>query len=433
MISRIRRNASSLAFVSACVAASLAIGVSTARSTNRAELLLTALLLGAACVFALTRPWVAAMGLMPVFLLPYSAMQSQTLNGLHVVPLLALFELMYGTAALAVARRNGVGTGPALLAVGALAVAGGSAEWLARGVPKDTIYTVSIWLGSLLLGYASSRFGQAAIIRLALCAAPLAALSLYEAFGRHNVWSHAVGPLIYEDSTPFRATSTFGHPLVAGTALVIVALMVLSTRHMFAPILGAILILGAGATLSRSPVLGATLGLAVLLLRRRRTRSHVLASVALVAIGIALALNVAPGIASSARARLFHSETSKTVRLHALHGFGDIARENPASLLLPQDRNRTSIDAIQGTLVDNQYVTLVYDYGFIAVVAAGLALAVAFRRHLRDMGAMLAAIVGALAMFVFFDGLYWPSTASLFWFAVGFATARHVRARSEGD
>jgi hypothetical protein len=428
MVHRLRSTARVAGFVS-IAGASLFIGAAT---TSRAGLLLAALLLGTICVLALRGPWVAAVGLLPVFLLPYTAMSNQYPHGLHVVPLLMLFVLGYGAAAWSVAPRHRVrASAPALVAVGVFALSGGVAEWIARGVPKDTAYTTGLWLGGLLLGCASSTFGEQAVTRLALCMTPLALVALFEAFERRNVWSSAVGPLLYEDSFPFRATSTFGHPLVAGTAFVIVALMVLSARHPLSPILAALLILGAGATLSRSPVLGVAVGVVVLLLQRRRTRLRVFASIVVVAIGLVIALDVAPGIAGSARARLFGAEKSKTVRLQSLHGFGDMVRTRPENLLLPQDRNRTSTNAVQGSLVDDQYVALVYDYGLLAVLAAAAALVAAGRGRLRSSGGTLAAIVGALTMFAFFEGLYWPSTATLFWFAVGFTTTRRVDSGAE--
>jgi hypothetical protein len=424
----LRSTARIVGFVSIALA-SLVIGVAT---TSRAGPLLAALVLGIVSVLALRRPWVAAVGLLPVFLLPYTAMSNQAPHGLHVVPLLTLFVLTYGAAAWSVApHRHGFAGNPALLAIGVLAISGGMAESIARGVPKDTLYTTGLWLGGLLLGWASSSYGEQATTRVALCATPLALLALYEALEQRNVWSSAVGPLLYEDSSPFRATSTFGHPLVAGTALVMVALMVLATRHSLAPILGATLILGAGATLSRSPVLGLALGVVVLLLRRR-TQLRVLASIALVAIGLVVSLDLAPGIAGSARARLFAPEKSKSVRLQALHGFGDTVRTNPENLLLPQDRNRSSTDAVQSSLVDDQYVTLVYDFGLIAVVAAAALLVAAGRGRLLSSGGTSAAIVGALTMFAFFEGLYWPSTATLFWFAIGFTTATDAERGVQG-
>src|SRR5213080_3638301 len=104
MVRRLQQTAVAVGLASAAVAISLAIGVSAARSTNRAELLLGALLVGAVCIIALARPWVSAVGLAPVFLLPYSAMSNQYPHGLHVVPLLALFVLTYGMAAWTVAR-----------------------------------------------------------------------------------------------------------------------------------------------------------------------------------------------------------------------------------------------------------------------------------------------------------------------------------------
>jgi hypothetical protein len=296
-----------------------------------------------------------------------------------------------------------------------------------------------MWLSGLLLGciVASDRRMTDQVGLLAL---PVAMLAIFE-FVTHDpsLWSHLVRANLYEALSSahgaLRATSTFGHPLVAGTALVIMSFIVLVLPGTKRVVLFSLIAAGAVVTVSGSALVGLAAGLLAHLVGNARQRMRVLGAIVAVVVTGWLLLTLIPSLHASFESRVLSSggvssEQSESVRLNSLKTLENSINEGATVLLTGRGLGGTEryLAETGGNLgfntYDNQYVTSIYDSGVLVVLAV-IGLILIGTIQARPGWRTVAPLVVASTTAFFFNALYWPVTGLLFWLTVGLATAPH--------
>jgi hypothetical protein len=407
------------------LAAVPALLVGVLATTTTAVPLLCLLLVSAAAIVTCRGVWAPVAGLAPVLALPATAMPAASFGPLSAWHLLAVATLALGTSAWIAHGRPKVG----LRTVGALALLAipGLISSVTLGSSSSFgLSLCAVWVGALLLGVSASASRRDTSSRLALVAMPLAVFAIVELAVGRNVWSSVVGPLAFESFSPFRVTSTLGHPLVAAVVLVFFAVLLTSFKTRMSSVIVPVLLLGAAATLSRTMVVGLAVSLLALLAVRRGDRRGLVRAALVTLIVAAIAVAVVPSFSSSVRDRVSSADLERS-RESALHSFASDLQSRPITLVFGTGLGSSSV-ALQRTAdrgdaqYDNQYITLIHDVGGVFVlVAIALLLSevVGAARQEAEAKLVLPALLGMCAMFTTFDGLYWASTAALFWFTCG--------------
>lgn len=289
-----------------------------------------------------------------------------------------------------------------------------------------------LWISGLLLGSllaADLRIAD----RIGLLALPLAMLAIIESvIGKPTLWSDLIGANEFDNVSTIggadRAASTFGHPAVAGTALVILAFVVLSRRGPRRAILFSIIVAGAVATVSRGALVGLAAGLLTHFIGKHHQRSQMIGAIAVTAIVGWLLISLVPAFhASFERRVLGASLQSEGIRLNSLSDLRASFVRNDQELWLGRGLGGSEIYLGQtgGNLgwgtYDNQYVTSLYDSGLLVVLAV-IGLIVLGVIRARPRARLLAPLVASAVTMYFFEALYWPVTGLLFWMTVGLAT-----------
>jgi hypothetical protein len=415
----------------------LALCLGLLASKGYGPLLIVAVLLCGAFVWAARKAEALPAIMLGVAILPTAAMSATRFHGIPVTTALGAATLC---AALALwwQRRAQVPNlclsayslaGLLLLIVAAIAQLG-----LSPYAQASPIYQLAtFWLAGLLLGSLVASDLRMAD-RVALLALPLAALAITESILRKpNLWSDLVGANGYDSISTsggiVRASSTFGHPLVAGTALVIMAFLIYARPGRTRAILFSLTIAGALATVSRTAIVGLAAGLAIYFAGNYRQRLRVIGVVALT-LGIGgLVLTAIPALNASFGSRVLNSNVQgQGIRLNSLYSLGE-SFSNGDPVLITGRGIGGSIRYLAETggnlgfrVYDNQYVTSIYDSGLLVLfVVVGL-IVVALSRA-RPSARILAPLGASATTMFFFEGLYWPITGLLFWMTVGLATA----------
>ena len=379
-------------------------------------------------------------------MLPTSGMSSTQTHGIPVVTALGAITLITTLLVWQWQKRNRGGdlrlsayAIAALLLILGVAAAQLSISSYAQ---SQTVYQCLMFWGSGLLLGTILAFEPRMADRIALLAMPLATFAIFEtATSSPNIWSDIVGAKHF-DYIPhaggdLRASSTFGHPLVAGTALIIMAFLMCARPGRIRWSLFTLVIVGAITTVSRSALLGLLAGLLVYFIGSPRQRLQLIGAVTIVIIFGSFAITVLPALQSSFEARvLADNGDSQEKRLNSLHILDVGLSEGSSELLAGRGLggSATYLGRTQENLglktYDNQYITLAYDSGiFVACVAIGLFILGVIRA--RPRARRLAPLVVSATTMIFFDGLYWNSTGLLFWMTVGLATAPTVAAAKE--
>jgi hypothetical protein len=296
--------------------------------------------------------------------------------------------------------------------------------------------TMPFWVAGLLLGTLAAR-DQRILTHLAMVGLPLATLAIVEfTLNKPALWSTLVGATKYDaaQGVPVRAMSTFGHPLVAGAALIVLAFLVLGSQARGRAVLFGVVVAGATATVSRSALVGLGAGLVVSLTTiSGRQRAQIMLAVASAACIVAVLLVAIPAFRAQIDARVLGaSTTTESVRLNTLQTLEQSFSDGATALFVGRglEGSQTYLAQTGANLgfgtYDNQYVTSLFDSGLFVVLAAALLIVVAVVRARPPLN-RLAPLVTASATFFFFEGLYWPATAVLFWLCVGLATAPDVQ------
>jgi len=302
---------------------------------------------------------------------------------------------------------------------------------------------VPFWISGLLLGSILASDRRIAD-RIGLLAAPVAVLAIVEsAIGKPNVWSDLIGADGYDRASALeggdRAVSTFGHPLVAGTALVIFAFLVLARPGPRQNAVFAVIIAGALVTVSRSALVGLGAGALTYFMGAQRQRAQIIQAIGLTAVIGWLVIAQVPAFHASFESRVLGASLqSEAIRLNSLTDLKASLARGDQELWLGRGLGGSILylGETGGNLgfstYDNQYVTSFYDSGVLVVLAAiGFIVFGVVRR--RPRAALVAPLVASAATMFFFEGLYWPATGLLFWMTVGLATTAAVGAQTMSD
>ena len=245
----------------------------------------------------------------------------------------------------------------------------------------------------------------------------------------------------YARPTPFRSSAFLGHPLVLSTFLgaVLVALLAtaVSTRKRLAGTVGTLLLLSAGAltTLSRSIIVvlaGTACFLAYFLQRSRiRGRLKLAAVVTLFAMlglfGSAKLLGPAfydrlqdiNAVSQAGRLENFRFVTDRLSLGTAFVGNG------PNAVLYAIRRGERFVSTL--TSLDNQYLTLLFDFGLLGLLALLAPLVTAVRSARARTAQTLPFLAMTVALSIgsaFFEVLYWPPLMLLFGLSLGASCRR---------
>jgi hypothetical protein len=380
-------------------------------------------------IWATGRPWGSGAVAMPVLLLPGVATRGGIAGGTQLAILTLLLAAMFWA--------NGAGRpklSPFALALPVLMT--GLLVLLAIGYGGDA--QDALRLG--LLGVAGVMLGAClfanheAWLAIGCLAVPIALLALAEIAGFHNPWPHLVHAdtftsLSVQDSA-HRAQSTFGHPLIAGGIFAtLAALMTFHPsrwRYLIIPIVAG----GALATVSRSALLGSACATAVALTFSGQARGKLLLQVVTIVVTAWVLVSQVPQLHTSIASRITQQRyVQQDIRAAGLDKLKTDLNEHTGALLVgggPGESAR-QLKAIPGaytTYFDNQYITSVYDFGLLPIVAGlallGLALYAGVPRANRYG---LPALMAVAVVFAFTDGLYWGSLGLVAWVCVGFASA----------
>lgn len=299
------------------------------------------------------------------------------------------------------------------------------------------------WLSGLLLGSLLASDLRIAD-RVGLLALPLAMLAIVESvLGKPNLWSNLLSATAFNSISSqggiVRPDSTFGHPLVAGTALIIMAFLLLIQPGRGRAILFSLIVAGAVVTVSRSALVGLAAGLLTHLLgRQSRQRSQMVGAMAVTVAISWFMISVVPALHTAFESRVFGNDVAtasarlannESIRLNSLQTLEANLSQADSELFIGRglEGSMNYLAQTGGNLgfavYDNQYVASFYDSGLVAVLAViGLVILGVIRA--RPSARRLAPLVAAAAAMFFFEGLYWPVTGLLFWMTVGLATSR---------
>lgn len=382
--------------------------------------------------------WAATAALAPVLIYPVAGLNDPTLlhGALNVKPVMAVYLLVsvawiYGARDRATVLDKTTLIGVVVILVSGLLESAHSGN----GTLGPTITLGIFWLSALGLGsLLADDLSQ--FTTIGICALPLAALSLWQAATGKNPYQDLIGPLHFAGSVDYgglqRATSTFGEPLVAGASLAVLAFLAIAGHRRAALFASLAVLLGAIATVSRSALIGAILGFAVLS-AQRTARRRILVVLVLGAGSVFVAALAVPRFATSLEGRVLNQPYAQVARTAGPQRLATDFSTNPWSLAFGAGIGSTSRElAEQGGVggvdtYDNQYIDSIFDIGFIpfflALVLLGYAAFTAVPQRRR---VFLPAVVVAVGTLAFFDGLGWPSFGVLFWFIFGALTARDV-------
>lgn len=287
------------------------------------------------------------------------------------------------------------------------------------------------WISGLLLGSM-----LASDLRIAdgigLVVLPLAILAIVESvLVKPTLYSNLIGANGFDYvSGEDRVASTFGHPLTAGTALIVLAFLVLAKPGPRNRILFSLIAAGAIVTVSRSALVGLAGGALTYFIGSRRQRSQIVGAIAVTALIGWLLISLVPAFHASFDSRVLHaSAQGQKIRLDSLQEVRAAFSQNKRELWLGRGLEGSNTYLAQTRTAqfgfgnyDNEYVSALFDSG-LPVVLAAIGLIVVGVIRARPPARLLAPLVAIAAAMFFFSVLYWPVTALLFWMAVGLATA----------
>jgi hypothetical protein len=296
------------------------------------------------------------------------------------------------------------------------------------------------WISGLFLGsiVASDRRMLDYIGRLGLALSFFAILEFI--LKKPNLWGKAIGAQNFEDITTLgpvnRATSTLGHPLVAGTILITFAFLALASNNRRNAAFFAFITAGALVTGSRSAIIGLVVGLIALLLSGHLRPSRKLAIiVATVAVGWVTIASI-PALNSTFSSRVLHANSKEErIRLNSLQTLENSFNKGDPTLLTGRglQASQNFLKHTGGNLgfpvYDNQYVTSIYDSGGLVFGIAVILIVIGVIRT-RPGWQLTAPLLVSTSTLFFFEGLYWPIMGVLFWLTVGLASAPATRAKA---
>jgi hypothetical protein len=396
-------------------------------------------------VIGTRRRWGAAVCLAPVFLFPVTTITDlPSIANLHWRFILAVISALLATSYWRSGAHRPNLNPWTLAAVGFLGIA-----LLALGRRNGISLQESVSLP--LFAYTGAVVGQClrdpiAIRALACLAVPIAILALLEAVGLQSIWATVLHANEYESlahtNEAARSTASFGHPLIAGACLLATGLLLLSARKRYVTLAGVVCIAAAATTVSRSTLLGGALGIAVFALQAKGRRVRIVAAAAAFAITAFIIISSVPQLKHSFDTRVLNLNNSQliekeSVREHSLAIFEEEYDVDPDRLLVGGGVGYSiklltarggNIDGFD--IFDNEYITMMYDAGFIVVLCVlGLLALAALKSSKLSRRQALPALVAMAVVMAFVDGMEWPSLSVVAWMAIGLFTAPPLRTR----
>ncbi len=414
------------------IPAALALGWAITRGFGGQILIVTAVVT-LPLVLARSR-WALPFVLAPVLLYPVSAANGPKLHGVHVAPLVALY-LAANVLWLYVTRRRTSRVGALGLAGLLTLVLAGLLEsvYSNNGTLAHSLTTFGFWISAFLLG---SLLGndRRQLASLGLLALAIAGLSLWQAATGSNPYNHIVGELHFASVESYkglqRSTATFGHPLVAGASLMVLAALALVGRRWFSAPIALMVFVGATVTLSRSAFVGAVVML-IVVVAQGTGRRRVVITLGSIVLAFALAVVLLPRFSIDLESRVLHNESREVARNAGPERLFNAIAHRPEAVLFGNGVGTTALQfqssgGIGGVdTYDNQFVDSAFDVGVLPLgLVVALLGAAAFRAQPDRRSSYLPAFVGAVTMLLFFDGLGWPAYSVLFWLVVGALTSR---------
>lgn len=384
----------------------------------------------------LTTPYGSAVAAAPLLAVPVRALQT-TPTIPHLDPKVTWALVAAGATFVFWfygARRRALSpwTATALVVVAVAAFLLGEAHGARK---QDSLYIILSAATGLALG--STLVDEKARRGLVALGALLAVVAMGEAFGLPNPWVSILHANRYQDLANIqgatRAASSFGHPLIAGACLMMLAMFALTLRGKGAAVLTVVLLMGGAATVSRSALIGGAVGLVAYAgLSRTGERGRALVVIAGVAVVAIVVLAFVPSVRSSFSERVGEaSSEQQVVRINTINIVEGDWASDPARLLVGQGIGSSGRylvarggNAAGFSIFDNQYVTSLYDVGLLVLIAFAVlvVLGIVEGTSLGRLGGLPALAVGLVVM-AFVDGLYWPPLVLLLWAAVGLASS----------
>lgn len=424
-----------------CVLLGLAV------STRRGAIFVIVIVLATIATLGVRHRWGSVICLTPVFLFPVTVMtRLPSAGALHWRFILASVTATLVTIYWLQGARRPKLNQWSLAAVGFLFI-----SLLVLG--RRTGISLQDSASLPLFAYSGLIIGQClrdstAIRALAFLAVPIAGLAILEAVGLENVWGivfHAnayTGSLAATGTT--RSTTSFGHPLIAGACLTATGLLLLSLRERLLTISGVICIVAAVTTVSRSALLGGTLGILLFTLQARGHRMRTVAIAIALALSVFLAVESIPSLKRSFDSRIVGlNQTTlikqESVRTNSFSIIKDEFNDNPNRLFIGGGVGYSvklltarGGNAAGYNIFDNEYITMMYDAGLFVVLVVLALLVRASASASRDSRRRALPTLAALVVVMYFvDGMNWPSLGLLTWIAIGFFTVPASRDRTQ--
>jgi hypothetical protein len=395
-------------------------------------------------LWAIPRPAAILLVLAGVVLVPTPAIKTVDIHGIPLQTTLGVVTLL---ATLWLWRRQkvrgaDVSLNPTIVVALLLILVAGMVQLMfSEYAEARPLYQFSFfWISGLFLGsiVASDRRMLDYIGRLGLALSFFAIVEFV--INKPNLWGKVIGAQNFEDITTLgpvnRATSTLGHPLVAGTVLITFAFLALASNNRRNAASFAFITAGALVTGSRSAIVGLAVGLIALLLSGHLRLSRKLAIiVATVAIGWIMIASI-PALNSAFNSRVLHANSKEErIRLNSLQTLkssfdrGDLTLLTGRGLQGSQNYLKHSGGNLGFPVYDNQYVTSIYDSGGLVFGILVILIVIGVVRT-RPGWQLAAPLLVSASTLTFFEGLYWPIVGVLFWLTVGLASAPATRARA---
>ena len=323
---------------------------------------------------------------------------------------------------------------PAAMAIVTLLLIAGILLAATRGSPIDqAVFTPLLWFAGILVGTGWAVHQRSFRLSMGVLAI-LGLLAILESAGVSLPWTEL---LRSDDPTALyainRSTSTLGHPVIAGGIFAIAAILTAaSTWSGKAKWLVLILLIGGTvSTVTRSALIALVVGIILLVVLHSSTRKGALATLGAGAVIVAVLYGgLLPQLSTTLNTRVFEQQQPQLVRLYAVRIFSDDLQRSPTSLLVGEGPGASrqyleSIGTIYGyTVFDNQYLTLIKEYGaltllaILMLVSAGL-----YRSDPRNRLAGAPALASVCVFLLFSDALAWASFGFLAFAVVGLVCA----------
>lgn len=275
---------------------------------------------------------------------------------------------------------------------------------------------------------------------------------LYANYLIEDIFSRSIG-VTASGVALFRVQGTFGHPIPLASFLVVGFALALwaprSSTRKYAEVVRlsmlAVLAVGVVVTFSRSSWIGMFVVVVAGLVYRRTGNRDRLRVIALCSVPAAILFFTPLGSYAFDYTQNIENTLSFRQRAGSLQAVPELLGTGPAPVLIGMGARAKGelyssgiLPSVQNMqVVDNQYITLFIETGLVGlllfVMMSWSALRAMHHKITTSPSSTLdertglgisVAFLGILCIMLFYDGLYWPSTAILFWSMLGFLSRK---------